>query len=224
MLCSALAQQEPSPEKKGAPPIGQSTQVAERIEVQPVSSDQAIDRRLTRILEATGWVSDITVQVEEGMVFLDGRADSADYRTWAGALAGKTSDVVAVVNRIQVAERSPWDFSPAVSELQTLWEVSVQRVPRLLLGLLVLIVSGISAWLAAYGARRTLGVRLNPLLREVAARLLGIFVLLLGLYLVLQVVGLSRLAATILGGTGLAGLVAGIAPVITIRFGLYIRV
>jgi hypothetical protein len=53
MLCSGLAQQEPSPEKKGAPPIGQSTQVAERIEVQPVSSDQAIDRRLTRILEAT---------------------------------------------------------------------------------------------------------------------------------------------------------------------------
>jgi small conductance mechanosensitive channel len=211
MHCSVLAQQEPSPQDSVAPPLGQSTQVSERIEVQPVSSDQAIDERLTRILKATGWFSDITVQVEEGVVFLDGRADSADYRTWAGALAGKTSDVVAVVNRIQVAERSPWDFSPAVSELQTLWKVSVQRVPRLLLGLLVLIVSGIAAWLVANGARRTLAQRLNPLLRDVAARMLGIFVLLLGLYLVLQVVGLSRLAATVLGGTGLAGLVAGIA-------------
>jgi small-conductance mechanosensitive channel len=126
-------------------------------------------------------------------------------------LARKTSDVVAVVNRIQVAEGSPWDFSPAVNELETLWKVSVQRMPRLLLGLLVLILAGVLAWMVAHGVRRSLAQRLNPLLRDVAARVLGIFVLLIGLYLVLQVVGLTRLAATILGGTGLAGLVAGIA-------------
>ena len=211
MICSALAQQEPSPENRGAPPIEQSTQVAERVEVQPVASDQAIDRRLTKIMESTGWFSDITVQVEEGVVFLDGGTDSADNRTWAGELARKTSDVVAVVNRIQVAEGSPWDFSPAVNELETLWKVSVQRMPRLLLGLLVLFLAGVLAWMVAHGVRRSLAQRLNPLLRDVAARVLGIFVLLIGLYLVLQVVGLTRLAATILGGTGLAGLVAGIA-------------
>lgn len=211
MLCSALAQQEPTPEERVTPPIGQSIQVSERIEVQSVASDQAIDRRLTRILEATGWFSDIAVQVEEGVVFLDGRADSEDYRTWAGELARKTSDVVAVVNRIQVAESSPWDFSPAVSELQVLWTWTLQRLPRLLIGLLVLLIAGVFAWMVAHGARRTLGQRLNPLLRDVAARVLGIIVLLLGVYLVLQVVGLSRLAATVLGGTGLVGLVAGIA-------------
>jgi len=211
IICSALAQREPSPENRAAPFIGETPQVAERIEVQPISNDQAIDRRLTRILEATEWFSDIAVQVEEGVVFLDGRTGSADYRTWAGDLARKTSDVVAVVNRIQVAEISPWDFSPAVNELQTLWKLALQRVPRLLLGMLVLFMAGVTAWMVAHGVRKTLGNRLNPLLRDVAARLMGIFVLLLGLYLVLQVVGLSGLAATVLGGTGIAGLVAGIA-------------
>ncbi|GAB6083554.1 mechanosensitive ion channel family protein [Desulfuromonas carbonis] len=211
LLSPALAQQEPAAKARVTPPAGESTSGAARIEVQPVASDQAIDRRLTSILEATGWYSEIAVQVEEGVVFLDGRAASAEDRTWAGTLAAKTGDVVAVVNRIRVAESSPWDFSPALSELHNLWQGTLQRLPRLLLGLLVLFLSGAVAWLAAQGTRRALGQRLNPLLRDVAARVLSIIVLLLGLYLVLQVVGLSRLAATVLGGTGLAGLVAGIA-------------
>lgn len=211
LISSALAQQEPAQEERSAAPVGESTSVAERIEVQPVSSDEAIDSRLTRIFEATGWFSDVSVQVQEGVAFLDGRTDSADHRVWAGELARKTSDVVAVVNRIQVTESSPWDFSPAVNELQFLWMWTLQRLPRLVIGLLVMFVAVILAWLVAHGARRTLGQQMNPLLRDVVARILGIFILLIGVYLVLQVVGLSRLAATVLGGTGLIGLVVGIA-------------
>jgi small-conductance mechanosensitive channel len=119
--------------------------------------------------------------------------------------------VVAVVNRIQVAESSPWDMSPAISEVQALWQGTLQRVPRFGLGLLVLLLAWAAAWLAANGARKILERRLKPLLCDVAARILSIFVFLIGFYLVLQVAGLSRLAATVLGGTGLAGLVAGIA-------------
>ncbi len=56
-----------------------------------------------------------------------------------------------------------------------------------------------------------LGHRLNPLLQEVAVRLINILFFLLGFYLALQIAGLSNLSATILGGTGIAGLIAGIA-------------
>jgi small-conductance mechanosensitive channel len=48
-------------------------------------------------------------------------------------------------------------------------------------------------------------------LSDVAARLSFILIFLLGFYLALQVAGLSGLSATVLGGTGIAGLVAGIA-------------
>jgi small-conductance mechanosensitive channel len=44
-----------------------------------------------------------------------------------------------------------------------------------------------------------------------AANALAVFVLILGVYLVLRVSGLTRLAITVLGGTGLFGLVVGIA-------------
>lgn len=186
-------------------------QVAERVAVEPVSSDAAIDRRLTRILEATGWFMDLDVQVREGVVFIDGRADSAEHQAWAGELAGKTSDVVAVVNRTRVIESSPWNLSPAVDEMQTLWKRTAQRLPRLGLGVLVMVLALLAAWLAASGFSRALEGRLKPLLRDVAARIVSVLVFLVGFYLVLQVAGLSGLAATVLGGTGLVGLIAGFA-------------
>ncbi|MHB9006566.1 MAG: mechanosensitive ion channel family protein, partial [Limisphaerales bacterium] len=51
----------------------------------------------------------------------------------------------------------------------------------------------------------------SQLLREVAARAGGILVMLAGLYLVLRIAGLTQLALTLVGGTGLIGLVLGIA-------------
>ena len=50
----------------------------------------------------------------------------------------------------------------------------------------------------------------NSFLRNLATTGLSIPVFLLGLYLVLQVSGLTRLAITVLGGTGIAGLIVGI--------------
>jgi small-conductance mechanosensitive channel len=63
----------------------------------------------------------------------------------------------------------------------------------------------------ATAIRRALAQRLKPLLRDVAARAVSIPIVLLGIYLMLRVGGLSGLAATVLGGTGLVGLIAGIA-------------
>ncbi|MEQ9409824.1 MAG: mechanosensitive ion channel family protein [Fuerstiella sp.] len=51
----------------------------------------------------------------------------------------------------------------------------------------------------------------TKLLREVARKAVVIPVFLLGLFLVLRVTGLTQLAFTVLGGTGLFGLVVGIA-------------
>jgi small-conductance mechanosensitive channel len=49
------------------------------------------------------------------------------------------------------------------------------------------------------------------IVRELTARAAGFAVFVLGVYLALRVGGLTRLAATVLGGTGLVGLVLGIA-------------
>jgi len=206
-----ICAQPPSSGTTAAPGAVTQTQLAERVEVQNVSKDTDIDRRLTAILVATGWFSEISVKVEEGVVFIDGRTNSAEHQLWAESLASKTKDVVAVVNRIQTTERSLWDFTPALTELKALWDQTQQRLPRLGLGLATLFLVVIIAKLVAMTVRKVLAVRIQPLLCDVASRILSILIFLVGFYLVLQIAGLSGLAATVLGGTGLIGLVAGIA-------------
>jgi small-conductance mechanosensitive channel/DNA invertase Pin-like site-specific DNA recombinase len=51
----------------------------------------------------------------------------------------------------------------------------------------------------------------NKLLVNVIARGIGVGVFLIGLYIVFQIAGLTRIALTVIGGTGLLGLVLGIA-------------
>lgn len=185
--------------------------IADRIEVEPRVSDAAIAKRLNKIMASTGWFTALDVQVKDGVVFLDGRTREAEFRAWAAELASRTSDVVAVVNRIQLEEQSPWELTPAWTEINRLWQKFLQKLPGMGLGVLVLSVAILCAITLASATRRALAQRLKPLLRDVAARAVSIPIVLLGLYLMLQIGGLSGLAATVVGGTGLVGLVAGIA-------------
>lgn len=199
----------PAAAVEGATP--QAIETPKRVEVRPEARDPEIAERLQGILAATGWIEDPAVRVEEGVVFLTGTADSTEHRDWAGDLAGNTQDVVAVVNKLEV-RRPVWDLQPAYEGLNTLGRDVVRWFPFVLLALAILALAGTIAWLATRASRAALRRKIrSPLLREVAARVLGAAVLVLGVYLVLRVSGLSRLALTVIGGTGLIGLVIGIA-------------
>jgi small conductance mechanosensitive channel len=206
----------PQPESAPAQPIPAEDKPGPKapatVEVQPLARDHEIRDRLERILQATGWFEGAGVQVDEGVAFLEGHTREAQYKNWATDLAQNTRDVVAVVNRIQVQSPSPWDFRPALAGLQQLQRDAMYSLPFLFFGLLILVLS----YAVAVGATRALRPSLRrqvavPLLREVIARSVGLLLFLFGLYLVLKVSGLTRLALTVLGGTGLAGLVIGIA-------------
>lgn len=66
--------------------------------------------------------------------------------------------------------------------------------------------------LATRGARSMLRPRIQArLLRNVLARTVGVVTFLMGAYIVLRLSGLTQLALTLVGGTGLIGLIIGIA-------------
>lgn len=207
-------------EREAAPPDtviplsdeSHASQPSGEVEVSPVAEDSEIAARLERILNATEWYDDPTVTAEEGVVFLEGTADLQEQRDWAGQLARNTQDVVAVVNRMQVRERSLWDFGPAWMELRSLFGEAIQSVPLLLAGLLLLVMTWLAAGLVTWIAGRLMRERIeSALLRRVAVRALTVPAWILGLYLVLRVAGLTQMAVTVIGGTGLIGLVVGIA-------------
>lgn len=182
------------------------------VAVEPVARDDEIARRIIEIMRATGWFSGADVNVTDGIVFLDGRTSSEDHKVWARDLATKTQDVVAVVNRIQVSQELSWSFTPALREINSLAKRLLTSLPLLLFALVIL---PLTWWLSAQAAklvrRWLLGGIASPFLKDIVARTLALPIFLIGLYVVLQVAGLTQIAFSVVGGAGVLGIVAGFA-------------
>lgn len=189
-----------------------SPSIPQKVDVAPSASDNEIASRLQRILEATGWFESPEARVDEGVVFLSGYAQDQAVKDWATNLARRTEGVVAVVNQLELRQPSLWDLDPAWEGLLRLWHDSIAMLPFLFFGLVVLVLAWFAARLCAIAVRTSLRRQISsPLLRDVLARTAGFLVILFGVYIVLRVSGLTRLALTVVGGTGILGLVIGIA-------------
>jgi small conductance mechanosensitive channel len=195
-----------SPSKETAP------QAPMRIDVKPVAGDHEIQERLEDILKATGWFTDPEVRVNDGVVFLKGTTETGEFKKWAGDLVRNTQDVAAVVNQIEVMEPSVWDYQPAIEGFREQWQGLIRSSPFIIFGLFFLAVAWGIARFSTLSARISLRRRdINPLMQDVIARGAGVGVFLVGLYIVFQVAGLTTVALTVMGGTGLLGIVLGIA-------------
>ncbi len=186
--------------------------VADKVQVDPVNSDERIENRLQEILEATGWFTGSEVRVDRGVAFLSGVADTEKHQLWAEATAMKTSDVVAVVNRMRIADRPFWNFAPALQSMKDLAHEATSLLPLVLVAAIVVIVGYYLARLAALVTRKLTGRSIDSqLLQQVAGNVVGVLIFIVAFYIALRVSGLTRLAVTLLGGTGLVGLAIGFA-------------
>jgi small-conductance mechanosensitive channel len=216
LMIATLTAQEPPLKADASPsaaPAKEELSLAlAKVDVKPVARDEEIRQRLQSLLEATEWFTAPEVRVEEGVVFLQGRVTSDELKKWAGDLARNTQDVVAVANRMEVAKPSLWDWDPASQGLLGLWRDFIRSLPLFILGLLILGLSVGVGLLAAGRTRVVLRDRIQArLLRNVIAGGIGLLIILFGTYIVLRVSGLTQLALTVVGGTGLVGLTVGIA-------------
>ncbi|MEO8654932.1 MAG: mechanosensitive ion channel family protein [Ramlibacter sp.] len=212
----ALAQQPAadtaSPQSAAGPGREELSAVPPTVDVKPAARDEEIRARLQSVLVATGWFVEPQVRVDQGVVLLNGRTETEGLKKWAGDLARKTQGVVAVANRMVVPEPSVWDLGPAWSGLAALWRDFIRSLPFFLVGLFILALSAVAGMMAARGAKAFLHQRIEArLLRTVIAGAFGTLVFLVGTYIVLRVSGLTQLALTVVGGTGLLGLAVGIA-------------
>lgn len=201
-----ITPQDSAPEKQDL------TLAPTKVDVNPIAHDEEIQARLQSVLVATGWFTDPRVEVKEGVAFLNGRSENEELKKWAGDLARNTQDVVAVANRMEVTAPSVWDFRPAWNGLLSLWRDFVLSLPFVLFGLVILAASAGIGLMATRGSAEVLRRKVTaPLLRNVIARGIGGLVFLFGVYIILRVSGLTQLALTVIGGTGLIGLAVGIA-------------
>ena len=188
------------------------TPAPEQVDVRPEAADSEIRDRLSGILAATGWFVDTEVEVNEGVVFLRGSTETDDFKRWAGDLARNTQDVAAVVNQIQVIEPDFWNYEPALSGMRELWRSIMRAIPFWVFGLFVVVIFWGLSFFVAKVTRASLRKRdMNTLLQNIVSKGVAVIVFLLGLYIIFHIAGLAGVALTVLGGTGLLGIVLGIA-------------
>lgn len=93
-----------------------------------------------------------------------------------------------------------------------LLNMAVKNLPYFLSSILVLLISFLLAWLIYRSARRVSSLDVSrSLLASALSKVIASLILIIGFYLSLKTAGLSGLAATVLGGTGLMGLIMGFA-------------
>lgn len=211
-LCAVIALSFPALAQEATTAEDEVTAPAQAVSVEPVARDDEIAKRVVEIMRSTGWYTSARVEVKDGIVFLDGRTNTVDHKTWARELASKTQDVVAVVNRIQVTQEANWSFAPALSEIKDLGNRIITSLPLILLAIVILPFTWWLSSLAARGLRRWFlsGVG-SPFLRDILARTIALPIFLLGLFIVLQVAGLTQIAVSVVGGAGVLGIVVGFA-------------
>lgn len=202
----------PLKEKKETTKTNDSLEAPVKVDVKPKALDYEITQRLENILKSTNWFIDPAVNVNDGVVFLNGTTKKEEYKKWAGELARNTQDTVAVVNQIQVMTPSISDFQPIIAGLHEQWRGFLRTIPSIIFGLLILGITWFVVKGVTFLARLVLKRRLkNPLLRRVIIWGIGLGISLIGLYTVFHLMGLTDIALTVIGGTGLLGIILGIA-------------
>ena len=208
LACQFSLADDPSPsrESEGLQATEQKIAVNDRVH------DVSIERRIRSIMQASDRFSALAVTVENGIVTLAGQTSSSEFRQWASEVASKTEDVVAVVNNIEVSPGSIWSLQPAADELHELAAEVVRALPMFAVGIFALLVSIAASRRIAALAGTLMERRIdNILVRAVLEKVILVALILLGVYIFLRVSGLTQLAVTVVGGTGIIGLILGFA-------------
>ena len=203
--------QEPTQEL--AKPISKSEPELTKVRKIPNSKDdQATEAVLNGILKEAGWFPELTIRINNGLVFIEGTVKDKTHLDWLVGTADRLPSVLAVINKAKVQEPAVSDLSPVSQEMRRLIEITKKKVPLLGLALILLVIFFFAAGLIAR-INRTLWGRYisNPFLVSVVSfvSLLPLYAIMM--YIVLATLGLSGLASTIIGGTGILGIVMGFA-------------
>lgn len=181
------------------------------VEVPAETKDGAIAKRLALIFSEIEELSDLEAKVSNGVVTLRGTTPSSDAKREAIALTLGADGVVFVKNQIEDEVEVKARLAPAREKAVELWQKTVRRLPIFAVALVCVIF----AWLIGswFGNRRKWYRRLG--LNELSAALLGRVLKLvslgLGIFVALEILDATAMAAGVLGVAGVAGVALGFA-------------
>lgn len=215
LTCTA----EPAAAQQDSPDIaGEASDVdpgvVERVSVNEVTADEAIQSRLSEILRATEWFEAVKIEVRDSVAFLDGATQDAERKEWAAQLARNTEGVAAVVNRIEVKKKIGLSqpFNAVLKSVKSLWQDFLVQSPLIAAGLLALLITALTNRLAqsitSRVARRS---RLRSGLQDLLLQLTTIGIWLVGLLIAAVIMFPGMTPAKVLTVLGLGSVAVGFA-------------
>lgn len=183
---------------------------------EPVRAQRAvIDERLRSDLQAlfdrVPSLDRVTVEVDAGVVRLDGVVVNAEARRRAVELASSMEDVRFVDNRIGESTSLEEQLRPTWARLRELGYGTVAKLPLLVVAIVILALAiAAGSLLARWRGPAFLQGR-NPFLQGLIRRALQALLVVLGLVLALDLLGATALVGAVAGTAGLAGLAIGLA-------------
>jgi small-conductance mechanosensitive channel len=193
-----------------APPGGNAVPAAIETDTGRVS-DADIAERLQGIFGEIDGLAAVRVSVREGVVVLEGRVRAADDIARASALAERLVGVVTVENRIGRDLTVDENLTPALVDLRDDAGSVAAALPLVGLALAIGLAIAVAGYLLAGFDRLWRWVTPNNFLAELAASSLRVLFILLGLFVVLDILDATAALGAILGGAGVIGLAIGFA-------------
>lgn len=186
------------------------------VNVNRVTADEAIQSRISRILNASRSFTEVEVQVDEGLVFLEGVANQPTDIEWATSVSRRVEDVVAVINNMTVQEVVTLDVDKSSmhvrDSLRALWRDFLERLPLILVGVVILLLTWCIEKLANAVVRRSVArARLRPSLGDLMVQLSTFFTWLIGVMVAAIVVFPGMTPAKLLTVLGLSSVALGFA-------------
>ena len=204
-------------ESSGDEATEETTSVAAEpaIQVEDVPDDQAIESRIREALGSYGGFRSLEVAVDSGVVTLDGEAETLELSQFAEQqVASRTEGVVAVKNNLEVASKIDvgGGLSIVRESLLTLWRDFLIRLPMIVAGVFVIVLTALAAKIASSVARRALNHRRFRIsLKDLLLQLLTFGIWLCGITVAAVVIFPGMTPAKALAILGLGSVALGFA-------------
>ncbi|WBU55545.1 mechanosensitive ion channel family protein [Paracoccus sediminicola] len=175
------------------------------------ASDSAIRNRIEDILSELDGYGDVAVDVEAGIVTLDGTALDGAAVDRLDRLVARVDGVVEIQNRVQENTDLRARLEPVAERFRDRLAQSVAFLPLLAVAVLVALLIG---WVGSLVARlRQPWERLapNPFIAEILRTAIRLAFWLAAVVMALDILGASALLGTFLGAAGIIGIALGFA-------------
>jgi small-conductance mechanosensitive channel len=171
--------------------------------------DGAIQQRIEDILYALGG-TDVDVEVRSGIVRLAGDANSLSARNQAGELAGRVEGVVLVRNELHVASDVGGRLRPTWSKVKGHLTRALGFIPVLAVALGALLAFAMLAYAAGRWEKPFRRLGLSELGVKSLRIALQAILLVAGIVVALDILGMTTFVGTVVGTLGLFGVILGI--------------